>query len=45
MKIDVDSKFNLKEMEKMSKIDPEMFRDKTFRECMPDHVKMMKELK
>lgn len=38
MKIDVDAKFNLKEIDKMAKIDSEMFKDKTFKDIMPDNI-------
>lgn len=45
MKLDVDSRFNLKEIDKMATIDTSIFRDKTFKDCMPDHVKIVKNLK
>jgi len=45
MKIDVDSRFNTKELDKMGKIDDSLFRDKTFKEIMPDAVSVVKNLK
>jgi hypothetical protein len=45
MKIDIDAKFNLKEMDQMCKIDANMFKDKTFKDIMPDNISIMKKLK
>jgi hypothetical protein len=45
MKIDIDTKFNLKEMEKMARIDPNMFKNKTLKDITPDSVSIMKKLK
>jgi len=43
--IDYDSRFNFKQIDKLAKIDHEIFRDKMYKEIMPDAMNILKKLK
>jgi hypothetical protein len=45
MKIDIDSRLNLREIEKMSEIDANMLKDKTFKDIVPNYASMVKGIK